>query len=309
MKSLQRLDPVGIAFVLVWSSGYVVGGLSTRTMDPLAVTLWRFALSGAILAALALVRRERWPSGRALVRLAALGVPMFAVQFGALYTAMAAGLPAGTAALIMCSAPLVVAVVSAAAGWERLTSRQWVGIALGVAGVAVTLSDRVGRPPSAATLVWVGVALAGLAIGTTLQSKVHHDAGPAATASVQVMAAAAVMAAWAPVAGPVSLPVHPADLGTMAWLVVITGVGAPLLLFALIRRHGATRASALLFPVPAVTAVASWPVLGTPIGSHTVAGLAIVGVALWLARRRTGVASQVPAAARFPHAGRPEETV
>lgn len=311
MKAL-RIDALALSFVLVWASGYVVGALATRLMDPLAVTLWRFAGAAAVLALLALVRRERWPTGRALASLAAVGVPMFALQFGSLYTAMRDGLPAGTTALIACSAPLAVAALGAAMGWERLAPRQWVGVLLGVAGVAVTLSDRVGRPPSLSTLVWAALGLAGLVVGTALQPRIRHEGGPAATASVQVAAGAAVLAVWAPLGGTVELPLGSphhglAALGALGWLTLVTGVGSPLLLFALIRQRGATRATALLFPVPAVTALASWPILGTPIGSHTVAGLVIVAVALWLARRRTsGVgaaetstpAGTIPAAAR-----------
>jgi hypothetical protein len=39
---------------------------------------------------------------------------LFAVQFGALYIALAAGMPAATTALIACSSPLAVAALSAA---------------------------------------------------------------------------------------------------------------------------------------------------------------------------------------------------
>src|SRR4051812_25540472 len=105
MKAL-RLDPLPLAFVLVWSSGYVVGALATEVSAPLAVTLWRFAVAAGVLGARALARHERWPRGRDLAMLAVIGVLLFAVQFGALYTALADGMPAGTTALIACSSPL-----------------------------------------------------------------------------------------------------------------------------------------------------------------------------------------------------------
>ena len=81
MKAL-RLDALGTAFILVWSSGYLVGAIATRTMAPLAVTMWRFAIAAALLAVVAVVRRESWPRGREAVALLGIGVPMFAVQFG-----------------------------------------------------------------------------------------------------------------------------------------------------------------------------------------------------------------------------------
>jgi drug/metabolite transporter (DMT)-like permease len=285
MKSL-RVDPLAPAFVLLWSSGYVVGALATEVMAPLAVTLWRFAVAAAVLAAVGLVRRESWPRGREWAALAAIGVPLFAVQFGCLYTALSDGMPASTTALIACSSPLLVAVISGVTGAERLGAIRWAGIGLGVLGVVITLSDRVGRPPGAAALLWALLGLAGLAGGTVLQARLRTGAGPSAIAAVEVAAGMLVLAVWAPLRGSIAIPLTAHALGSFAWLALATGAGAPLLLFALIRRRGATGASSLLFIVPAVTALAAWPLLGTPIGPSTVAGLAVVAVALWLARVR-----------------------
>ena len=285
MKAL-RLDALGTAFIVVWSSGYLVGSIATRTMAPLAVTMWRFAIAAALLAVVAVVRRERWPRGRQAVAVLGIGVPMFAVQFGALYSAMADGLTAGTTSLIACSSPLAVAVIGAASGWERLRPVQWLGIGLGVLGVLVTLADRVGRPPNAASLVWALVGLAGLAVGTTFQSRLGPQAGPAAIAAMEVAAGFAVLAVWAPLAGGVGLTGSGSGLVSFVWLAVIAGTGAPLLLFALVRRRGATGASSHLFVVPAVTALAAWPVLGVRLGPLTVVGLAIVVLALALTTGR-----------------------
>jgi drug/metabolite transporter (DMT)-like permease len=284
MKSL-RVDVLGSVFVLLWSSGYIVGSLATQVIAPLAVTLWRFVVAALVLAAAAAWRGEKWPRGRELASVAAVGVPMFAVQFGALYTALADGMPASTTSLIACSSPLLVAVISFAAGWEPLSRIHAAGIALGLAGVVITLADRVGRPPSLTALAWTLLGLAGLTIGTILQSRLRHGTGPSATASIELGVGAIVLAIWAPLRGPVSIPITTHALGTFAWLALVTGVGAPLLLFALIRQRGATRASSFLFLVPAVTAIGAWPILGTPLQPTAVAGLAVAATGLWLASR------------------------
>ena len=116
----------------------------------------------ALLAVIAVVRRERWPRGADLARVTGVGVLFFGVQFAALYYGMSVGVPASTTALVACSAPLVVAAVSARLGWETLTRRQWQGVGLGLAGVVLTLADRVGRPPHLVDLGWTLVGLTGL---------------------------------------------------------------------------------------------------------------------------------------------------
>lgn len=285
MKSLHT-DWLGLAFVLVWSSGYIVGSIATSHIAPLTVTLWRFLLAAVVLAAIARRRDERWPHGRRELSLVvATGALLFAVQFGGLYIGLSDGMPAATTALIACSAPLLVAVAAAAFKWERLIWRQWAGVMLGVTGVVITLADRVGRPPSGAALAWTLVGLLGLTGGSLLQGRLGTVAGPAAVASTQVFAATAVLAVWAPSQGSLAMPLTVTAVASYLWLAVVAGVGAPLLFFALIRQRGAPRATSLLFLVPAVTALAGWPILGRPVGPAAVVGLAVAGAGLWLARR------------------------
>lgn len=278
-----------MAFILIWSSGYIVGSIATEVIAPLTVTLWRFVVAAAALAMIARVRGEAWPRGRReLTYVAVTGVLMFAVQFGGLYIGLAAGMPASTTALIACSAPLLVALAGAALRWDRLTRIQWVGIALGVVGVIVTLADKLGRPPTAAALAWTVLGLAGLAAGTLLQGRLSVSAGPAALATVQLAAAIVVLAVWAPLEGSLRIPLTEHALLSFGWVAGVAGVGAPLLLIALVRGRGATRASSLLFVVPAVTAIASWPILGHRVGPTAIVGLVVAAVGMWLvtARRR-----------------------
>jgi drug/metabolite transporter (DMT)-like permease len=299
MKSLHRSgDVLGPAFVLLWSSGYVVGSVAARSIAPLTVTMWRFVVSALVLAAIALLRRESWPVRPADLGFTLLtGVVAFTVQFTALYRGLADGMPAATTALIACSAPLVVAVAGAGLGWDRLSVRQWLGVLLGVLGVIVTLSDRLGRPPSPAALVWSLIGLVGLAVGSLLQGRLLGRGGPTALTAVQVAAGALTTALWAPFAGPLSIPETTSAWASFGWLALVAGVVGPLLLLALIQRHGATRGTSLLFLVPAVTALIGWLMLRQPVGPVALLGLGIAGLGLWLGRR---TATELPAPARVP---------
>ena len=95
------------------------------------------------------------------------------------------------------------------------------------------------------------------------------------------------MVVWAPLAGPVAVPDTVRAIGSLLWIALVPGVVGPLLFFALIKKRGATRASSLLFVVPAVTAIAAWPILGAPLGATTVLGLAIAAAGLWLTLRES----------------------
>jgi drug/metabolite transporter (DMT)-like permease len=283
MKALQE-QRLPAAFVLLWSSAYIAGAVATPAIAPLTVTLWRFAIAGLILALIAWRRGEAWPRGRALAGAVGTGILLFGVQFGALYIGMAEHMPAATTALIACSAPLFVATASAVLGWERLIARRCVGVVIGLAGVVVTLSDRLGHPPSTAALTWALTGLAGLVAGTMLQGRMKFQAGPSAVAAIELLASALVIALVAPFVGPLGIPFEPHVIAAFAFIVLLAGVGAPLLLFALIRKRGATGASSLLFIVPPLTALEGWLVLGNRIGPSAIVGLAISALGLWLGR-------------------------
>ena len=283
---------LSILFVLIWSSAYVAGALCTGMIAPLTVTLWRFVVASALLGLVAWYRREAWPrDAGAWARAAFTGVVLFALQFGALYTGLARHMPTATTALIACSSPLVIAALSALFGWERLSRRQWLGIGLGVLGVAVTLSDRLGRPPGLTALAWTLLGLAALVAGTLLQGRLQSGAGPAALASVEIGAAALAIGLFAPFAGSLAIPLTPKALLTFGYVAIVAGAGAPLLLFALIRERGPSQASSLLFVVPALTALEAWPILGTHVGPAAFLGFVIAGTGLWLARARRAASS------------------
>jgi drug/metabolite transporter (DMT)-like permease len=296
----RRLDAPGAAFILIWASGYVVGSIAAKAAAPLAVTFWRISIAAALLAGLAALRGARWPRDlRTVGRVGLVGALLFGVQFGGIYLGLASGMPAGTSALIASCCPLIVAVSQALLGWERLTAGQWAGAALGMAGVVLALLDRISQPKSAGAVLWTLVGLAGFASGTLLlQRHQPRDVDARVTASIQCTAACVVLAPWALLSGGLAVPFTARALGAGSWLTLINGVGGPIILFLLVRSRGATRASSLLFLVPAVTAIASRPVLGQHIGLSAVVGLLVAGAGVMLIQRpaRLARAAQAPPA-------------
>lgn len=285
---MRRVDAPALLFVLVWTSGYVVGSIAAKAAPPLAVTFWRILLAGALLGALGLLRGARVPRDTHLLAwLAASGVLLFAGQFGGIYLGLGSGMPAGTSALIISCCPLVVAISQVALHWERLQPVQWLGAALGMAGVVLALLDRISQPRSAGAVAWTLVGLGGFAAGTVLyQRHQPRNVDPRLIASVQCLAACAVLGPWALLHGGLDIPLTGRALGATSWLTFVNAVGGPLIFYFLVRTRGATRTSSLLFIVPAATAIVSWPVLGQRLGLTALAGLVVAGAGVTLIQRR-----------------------
>ena len=90
--------------------------------------------------AVVLVSRPPWPSTWGEVgHIAVAGALMQAIYFGAAWVAMSTGVGAGTAALIVCMQPIFTAIAAGPLLGERVGPRQWAGLGLGFAGVALVV--------------------------------------------------------------------------------------------------------------------------------------------------------------------------
>lgn len=292
LSSRQRESVTGLAFVLVWCTGYIAGKEAVAHAGAFGVLVWRFGLSAAIfagLAALAGVRRATW---REALHSAVSGVLMLAMQFGGVYWAFVHGAGAGISALAIGCMPLLVAVVSMATGAERLSRRGWLGMALGVAGVALVVADRLQPLDSAAAWAGLAIGLAGIGFGTVYQKRHASHLDPRMGLAIQNAAATLALLPLALHEGSLMQAVSPASAGPLAWLVLVNSVGGFTLLFVLIRHGAASAVASLFFLMPPVTAIFGLAWFGESLTPAKVAGFALSAFGVWLATR---AASAMPA--------------
>ncbi len=279
------LSPTGLAFVLVWCTGYLGGKLVVAEAGALTALVWRFGLSTLVFAALASAARVPRPSSNVLAHSAVTGVLTLAVQFAGVYLGLHWGATAGVAALVIGAMPLVVALVAVVAGTERLGSRQWGGLAIGFAGVMLVVVDRIdGATPWPAWMALL-VGLAGAAAGTLYQKRHASTIDLRIGLATQNLAATLVLVPLAIVLEDFGYAATPAFFLPMTWLVLVNSVGGFALLFVLIRHGAASAVASLFFLMPAVTAVMGHVVLGEHLTALKLAGFACAAFGVWLATR------------------------
>jgi O-acetylserine/cysteine efflux transporter len=122
-------------------------------VPPLLFAAIRFA--AVAVPAAAFVRRPAVP-WRTVV---GIGAFMSLGQFGLLYSSMAAGMPAGLAALVLQAQVIFTVLIAAAALREHPTRRQLAGVVVGAAGLLVVGLGRGGHVPFGALLLCLAAAL------------------------------------------------------------------------------------------------------------------------------------------------------
>jgi drug/metabolite transporter (DMT)-like permease len=281
-------------FVLLWSTGFVGAKYGLPYAEPFTFLGARLAVAAGLLGVLALVTRSATPSSPAQFgRAAVVGLLLHAGYLGGVFYGISLGVPAGVSAVIVSLQPVLTAVLAARVLGERPSARQWLGLALGVAGVALVVGPGIvaagsGDALSPAGLAACVVALASGTLGTVYQKR-HGDGIPLVWGTaVQYVAAAAVLFAIA--AATEDLTIHRTGEFVLAfvWLVVVLSLGAVLLLLLLLRRGTAAGVSSLYYLVPPAVAIEAYLLFGERVSTLSLVGIGVtaVGVALVVTRRR-----------------------
>jgi drug/metabolite transporter (DMT)-like permease len=284
-RLVQAMPPV---FVLIWSTGFIVARYGMPYAPPISFLSLRYALSVLSFGVWIALSRAAWPRGRAQwLHLAVSGVLMHAGYLGGVWAAVKSGMGAGTIALLVGLQPVLTAVwVSATStssdGESRVSSRQWLGLVLGLSGLLLVVWRKLGAGELTAwNLSLAAFSLLCITAGTLYQKRFVAPCDVRTANTVQLLAALAVSL---PIALLEREPIvfHPHLIGAMAWSVVGLTLGGSSLLYLLIQRGAATRVTSLLYLVPPTTALMAWALFGESITPAMVLGMALtaVGVAL-----------------------------
>jgi drug/metabolite transporter (DMT)-like permease len=265
-------------FVLLWSSGFIGGKLGLHYAEPLTYLTLRMLGVLILLGLVIVLTRPKWPGRAGMAHSAATGLMVHGLYIGGVFVAIAHGLSAGLAALIVSLQPLLTSTIANRWLGERVVARQWLGLALGLAGVYLVLR---GKTASAATpLAWasVTVALIGITVGTLYQKRFGGAIDWRPALLIQYAAAGLLFGAGAFAFETRLVHWTPQFLFALCYLVVVLSLGAVWLYYFMIRHAAATRVVSLFYLTPPVTALMAWALF-----DEKLAPLALVGMAVCVA--------------------------
>lgn len=275
--------------MLVWGSGYLATKVGLQYAAPFTFLTLRFAFGVACLAVLAAALRPSFPrSRRELGHLAVAGLLMHAVNLGGSHYAQYLGLSAGITALVLALQPVLTAVVAWRWLREPLAGAQWLGVAMGLGGVALIVAHKIDiHAVTPAAFAAAAIALASVTAGTLYQRVFCPQANLWAGALIQFSLAAAVLAplAWAVEGMRIdwSWPMA----GAIVFLVIFASILAVNALHTLMRHGAATRVTSLLYLTPIIAVALEYLLFGVAPTALAWAGIVVTsaGVALVAWRR------------------------
>jgi drug/metabolite transporter (DMT)-like permease len=272
-----------VVFVFIWSTGFIVARYGMPHAPPMTFLSVRYALSIVCFWVWIKLARVAWPQpGKQWIHLAITGVLMHGGYLGGVWTAVKAGMGSGLVALIVGLQPVLTAIWISGMGGQ-VSRRQWLGLNLGFAGLALVVSRKFGQGGEADMFnLSMGVlALLSITTGTLYQKRFVSGCDVRSANAVQLMAALAVTLPLTFLETE-SIQWNSELMAALAWSVLALTLGGSSLLYMLIQRGAATSVTSLLYLVPPTTALMAWILFAEPITWVTLlgTGLTALGVSL-----------------------------
>jgi len=271
-------------FVSVWGSGFLATKLGLQHAAPFTFLSLRFAFGLICLVPLLLIVRPRWPANRSEAgHLVVAGLLMHAVHLGGSHYTQYLGMSAGITAVLLSVQPLLTAVIAGRWMGERISARQWAGIAIGLAGVTLIVWHKIDvREATAGALLAVTISLAGVTAGTLYQRRWCPTVDLRAAALLQFAGTLVVLAPLAWLVEGATVRWSWALAGAIVFLVIGASFLAVNALHTLMRRGQATRVTSLIYLTPIFAVALELLMFGVVPSVISLAGIAVTccGVAI-----------------------------
>ena len=286
VQAIEPRDPralaAGLLTVTLWGSAFVAIRDAGHTLSPGALTLGRLLVSSAILGIAAAIWRQPLPGPRDLARIAAFGL-LFLGVYSVSLNAAERRVDAGTAAMLINTGPIVIALLAGLVLNEGFPRRLFSGGAVAFAGcVLIGLASSDAGPRAGIGIALLVLAALAYATAVVIQKSVLARASPL---QVTWLGCTAATVACLPFVPQLAIDLDGAGMAPIVWIVYLgvvpTALGFATYAYAL-RRTSAGRLASLTYLIPVVATLLGWAVLGEapPLLAAAGGALCIAGVAL-----------------------------
>ncbi|QHC64074.1 EamA family transporter [Rathayibacter festucae] len=289
---------LALLVVLLWGLNFVVIDVGLADVPPLLFLAMRFTV--VAVPAVFLVPRPQAP----LRTVATIGAFMSLGQFALLYLALALGMPAGLASLVVQAQIVLTVLIAAVLLKERPTRRQSIGLVVGVAGLVIVALSHGAVAPWLPFVVCLGGALS-WAIGNVLTRRAKGASGLSLVVwSALVVPIPALLLSLLVDGGPaIAEAIQGLSLAAVL-STLYTAVFASLIGYgiwnSLLARYPAASVVPFTLLVPVVGVLSAWVLLGEVPSVGVLIGGAVMVAGLAVATIRRGRRDPVLAAVGGP---------
>ena len=267
--------------VVLWATAFPAIRVALESTSPLALSFCRLFIAAIVLLAAGVVTKARVPARSDLPQIALCGATGMAA-YQLLLNVGERTVPAGTASVIVATAPVYSLIVASRLLGERIPNRRWVGLSVAVLGSAAVALTAGG----AFSMHGAAIAVVAAAI---VQGLYHAAQRPLLSRYTALEVATYAMTAGAMMLVP-TLPWvlgSAREISARSWMAIgFLALGPSALGFVTwagaVGRLQVSRPAIALYAVPVVAVVVAWAWIGErpKLPTLLAGGVALIGVAI-----------------------------
>lgn len=273
-----------LMFVMLYGSGFVGAKYGLPYSPPLTFLVLRFGLAAALISLLAIILRARWPGSLLeMLHIATAGALTVGMFSAGVFVSISVGLSPAISALIIALQPILVAVFASCLLGEKLTRRQWIGLAMGLLGVTFVVWHKI--DPSTLQFFGVGmsvIGLLGVTFGNIYQKRFCANMSLFPGGAIQSITSALILLPLAMAFESMEVIWDVQFVIALGYMAVGVSIGALSLLYIMIRRGDVSRVASVFYLVPVSAAITSYLLYGETFDAPVIAGVLVVAVGVYL---------------------------
>lgn len=277
---------VGATFFM--GSSFVASKILLKTVPPFTLVGWRFLVAAiATLPVIYLSKQSfRGISTTEWRKVAIIGLLQTAGTMGLLFLSMLY-ISAAASAVLLFTNPIWVAALSPIVLHEKIRTPQYLGLILGILGVALLIGVQSNALEMRGNLLGLGSALC-WSSATIYAKKSRVQVPPFVLSLGQMLTGSFVLIAMSFM---MQEQYDPSVLDAQGWfwflwLAIPSSTGSFGLWYVALSKGGALKASSFLFLAPLFTVILSFLILKTSVSPEQMLGAFLVGLALYIVNKK-----------------------
>ena len=277
---------LGVVFAIFWSSASVAAKIGIQSMEPLVLFQFRFFLAGILLLSYhAIFEKWQWPNSKEIMALSIFGflnVTLYLTFFVLAISEVAAGI----GSLSISIGPVLMAIIGGLILGKKIARRQVWGLIFGIIGVIVAVWPLLQN--SFATirgLVYLFLGMLSYSLASVYFSERKWQLSRYAINGWQVLLGGLFMLPMTIYLKKMPIVFSTENLLSILWLTIPVSLLAVNIWLKLIKID-AIKAAFFLFLCPIFGFIFSSFILNEPFTWHTMLGLILVLIGLYLGQER-----------------------
>lgn len=276
-------------FIIIWSSGFIVGRMIVGVVSPNIFLGLRFALSCLMFVLVAWVLKRVYPEARDWGKHFLVGMLSSGLYLGGGYWAISQGVSASLMALLGGLQPIFTLIIMLIFFKEKLTMSALFGMILGILGIYCVVSPSLGLGTEFSLAVFAIAVLSVLSItiGMVLQKQYIGTSDIIPSLALQNFAAMLTAAVLMLVMQEDLLVINSQSIFGLFWAVVVLSGAGVFLFIKLIKNIGAVKTTSFLLLAPPLAAIQAKLLFGETLSFIQMLGFVFALAGVWLCQKTT----------------------